>query len=88
MLSSPPSATPSHPSSSHPDCFLLPQAWRPGVTIKQILLGVQDLLDTPNPLSPAQEEAYRIFQKDKAEYERRVKAQVKQYTTDKYIGGS
>jgi ubiquitin-conjugating enzyme E2 I len=36
-------------------------AWKPGITIKQILLGVQDLLDSPNPLSPAQEDAYRIF---------------------------
>ena len=37
------------------------EAWKPGITIKQILLGVQDLLDSPNPLSPAQEDAYRIF---------------------------
>ena len=35
-----------HPGSPHPDLSLLPQAWRPGVTIKQILLGVQDLLGT------------------------------------------
>jgi ubiquitin-protein ligase len=35
-------------------------AWKPGITIKQILLGVQDLLDSPNPLSPAQD-SDRIF---------------------------
>ena len=32
--------------------------WRPAITIKQILLGVQDLLTTPNIRDPAQAEAY------------------------------
>eukprot|EP00277_Geminigera_cryophila_P012074 CAMPEP_0179455882 /NCGR_PEP_ID=MMETSP0799-20121207/39734_1 /TAXON_ID=46947 /ORGANISM="Geminigera cryophila, Strain CCMP2564" /LENGTH=184 /DNA_ID=CAMNT_0021255181 /DNA_START=819 /DNA_END=1374 /DNA_ORIENTATION=+ len=45
------------------------EAWKPGITIKQILLGVQDLLDSPNPLSPAQEDAYRIFTQNKQEYD-------------------
>jgi len=35
------------------------QDWRPAITIKQMLLGIQDLLDTPNPNSPAQTEAYQ-----------------------------
>jgi len=35
--------------------------WKPGITIKQILLGIQTLLDNPNPLSPAQQEAYTLF---------------------------
>lgn len=35
--------------------------WRPAITIKQILLGVQDLLTTPNIRDPAQAEAYTIF---------------------------
>ena len=30
-------------------------------TCKQILLGIQDLLDTPNPKSPAQTDAYHLF---------------------------
>ena len=34
--------------------------WRPAITVKQILLGVQDLLDNPNPASPAQRELLRI----------------------------
>ena len=32
------------------------EGWRPAITIKQMLLGIQDLLDTPNPNSPAQSE--------------------------------
>ena len=35
--------------------------WRPAVTIKQILLGIQDLLNDPNIRDPAQAEAYTIF---------------------------
>lgn len=49
--------------------------WRPSITIKQILLGAQDLLDNPNPQSPAQREAYELFIGNKEEYNRRVKAQ-------------
>ena len=51
------------------------EAWRPAITIKQMLLGIQDLLDTPNPNSPAQSDAYHLFVSDKAEYKRRVKAE-------------
>ncbi|KAJ1472034.1 ubiquitin-conjugating enzyme/RWD-like protein, partial [Baffinella frigidus] len=42
-------------------------AWKPGITIVQILLGVQDLLDDPNPLSPAQEDAIHFFNKNRVE---------------------
>mmetsp|Transcript_12141 Transcript_12141/g.36073 ORF Transcript_12141/g.36073 Transcript_12141/m.36073 type:complete len:163 (-) Transcript_12141:42-530(-) len=47
--------------------------WRPAITIKQMLLGIQDLLDTPNPNSPAQSDAYQLFVTDKAAYSRRVR---------------
>ncbi len=35
--------------------------WRPAITIKQILQGIQELLDSPNPKSPAQAEAFQLF---------------------------
>merc|ERR1712072_9224 len=35
--------------------------WKPSITVKQILLGIQDLLDNPNPGSPAQSEPYQMF---------------------------
>ena len=28
------------------------KGWKPSITVKQILVGIQDLLDSPNPLSP------------------------------------
>jgi len=56
--------------------------WRPSISIKQILLGIQELLNEPNPADPAQAEAYHIFMQDKAEYTKRVKAQAKQFPFD------
>ncbi|VDP16784.1 unnamed protein product [Soboliphyme baturini] len=35
--------------------------WRPRITIKQILLGIQDLLNNPNAEDPAQAEAYQVY---------------------------
>ena len=64
-------------------CLVSAGAWfldaRPSITVKQILLGIQDLLDTPNPASPAQSEAYMLLTNDRAEYDKKVKAQVLKY---------
>ena len=49
------------------------EGWKPAITIKQILLGVQDLLDDPNPDSPAQADAYNLYRKDRAAYETKIK---------------
>jgi ubiquitin-conjugating enzyme E2 I len=54
------------------------EAWRPAITIKEILIGVQDLLDDPNPESPAQAEAYNLFKKDRAAYEKKVRQIVRE----------
>jgi len=50
--------------------------WRPSITLKQILLGIQDLLDNPNPNSPAQAEPYKLYMDNREEYKRRVKKEV------------
>ncbi|KAL0689656.1 hypothetical protein Bca4012_089334 [Brassica carinata] len=50
------------------------------ITVKQILVGIQVLLDTPNPADPAQtDDGYYFFIQDAVEYKRRVKLQPKQY---------
>jgi ubiquitin-conjugating enzyme E2 I len=54
------------------------EGWKPAITIKQILLGIQDLLDDPNPDSPAQADAYNLFKKDKEAYEKRVRQTVRE----------
>ena len=47
--------------------------------LNRVTLGsrslVQDLLDTPNPASPAQSEAFMQFTNDRVEYDKRVKVQ-------------
>ncbi|KAF7809851.1 soyasapogenol B glucuronide galactosyltransferase-like [Senna tora] len=35
--------------------------WRPAITVKQILVGIQDLLDQPNASDPAQTDGYHLF---------------------------
>lgn len=53
------------------------EGWRPAITIKQILMGIQDLLDEPNPDSPAQSDAYQLFISDKVRYDRRIREEAK-----------
>jgi len=53
------------------------EGWRPAISIKQILLGIQDLLDDPNPNSPAQSAAFDLFMKNKVEYKKRVREEAR-----------
>lgn len=54
------------------------EGWKPAITIKDILMGIQSLLDEPNPDSPAQAEAYTLFKKDVEAYRKKVKQVVKE----------
>jgi len=53
--------------------------WKPSITVKQVLFGIQDLLDNPNPNSPAQADAYGLFVTNRNEYIKRVKLQATKY---------
>jgi len=50
-------------------------AWQPAITIPQILDGIQDLLDTVNLESPAQEAAYVMCRDNPAAYDKRVRVE-------------
>jgi len=39
------------------------KAWKASVTVRQILIGIQDLLDNPNPASAAQDICFRLYKK-------------------------
>ncbi|KAF9738611.1 SUMO-conjugating enzyme ubc9 [Paraphaeosphaeria minitans] len=54
------------------------EGWKPAITIKEILLGIQSLLDEPNPESPAQADAFNLFKKDKVAYEKKIRTIVKE----------
>ncbi len=47
--------------------------WVPTITIKNILMGVQDLLDSPNLADPAQREAFILCRDNKQEYLSRIR---------------
>jgi ubiquitin-conjugating enzyme E2 I len=40
-------------------------------------MGIQDLLDEPNPDSPAQSDAYQLFISDKERYRRRIREEAR-----------
>jgi ubiquitin-conjugating enzyme E2 I len=47
--------------------------WVPTITLKAILLGIQDLLDNPNLNDPAQREAYLLCKDNRGAYEEKVR---------------
>ncbi|WVN90845.1 uncharacterized protein L203_106088 [Cryptococcus depauperatus CBS 7841] len=51
------------------------KSWKPSITVKQIVLGIQDLLLHANVNDPAQVEAYHMFKNDRPTYDKRVRQQ-------------
>lgn len=60
------------------------KGWRPSITVRQILVGVQELLDDPNLADPANE-IYKTFKKDRKAYDKLIKEQTKRYAAEKQI---
>jgi ubiquitin-conjugating enzyme E2 I len=58
---------------------ILNEDWRPAITVKQMLLGIQELLDSPNENSPAQKEAYQLYVTDRTKYFECVREQSTKY---------
>ncbi|KAJ1272374.1 hypothetical protein BS78_06G197000 [Paspalum vaginatum] len=58
---------------------ILGGGWKPSITVRQILIGIQDLLDNPNPASPAQPSCNQLFKENKLEYRNQVRQQAKRY---------
>ncbi|KAK0324029.1 SUMO conjugating enzyme Hus5 [Friedmanniomyces endolithicus] len=54
------------------------EGWRPAITIKELLVGIQMLLDEVNPDSPAQADAYGLFKKDRQAYDKKIRQVVKE----------
>uniref|UniRef100_A0A6B2LNC5 UBC core domain-containing protein n=1 Tax=Arcella intermedia TaxID=1963864 RepID=A0A6B2LNC5_9EUKA len=57
---------------------ILQKQWSPIFDVLAILTSIQSLLTDPNPSSPANAEAARLFETDKTEYYKRVKDVVEQ----------
>ena len=54
--------------------------WRPAITLKQVLMGIQDLLDSPNNNDPAQSEPSTLLRTNPEAYQRRIVEQTKRFT--------
>lgn len=52
--------------------------WRPSITVRQLLLGIQALLVEPNIRDPAHAEAFHLLRQDLEEYSRRIRLQAAQ----------
>ena len=57
---------------------ILQNQWSPIYDISAILTSIQSLLCDPNPASPANSEAARLYQENRREYTIRVKEIVEQ----------
>mmetsp|Transcript_22247 Transcript_22247/g.24832 ORF Transcript_22247/g.24832 Transcript_22247/m.24832 type:complete len:156 (+) Transcript_22247:36-503(+) len=76
-----------HKGFFHPNIYpsgtvclsILSDDWKPSITVKQILLGIQELLNNPNEHSPAQKDAYQLYVTDKEKYKLRCREQAKHY---------
>ncbi len=55
--------------------------WVPTVTVKQILLGIQDLLNTPNLADPAQAPAHALCRDNRPAYEQKIRELARLYRT-------
>ncbi|MED6219877.1 SUMO-conjugating enzyme sce1 [Stylosanthes scabra] len=58
---------------------IIGEDWKPSITVKQILVGIQDMLDNPNPSSPANHDINNLYLKDKYEYGRKMQSQAQKY---------
>lgn len=47
------------------------KGWKPAITVKQMLIGIQDLLDNPNNLDPAQREPFQLLKCARARWRAR-----------------
>ena len=52
---------------------IIGERWNPTFTMGTLLASIQSLLSDPNPDSPANPEAARVFESDRKEYNRRVR---------------
>ncbi|CAK0795407.1 unnamed protein product, partial [Prorocentrum cordatum] len=67
--------------------ILRKEAWSPSLTLERVLLSIASLLADPNPLSPMNSEAARLYTDDRQAYDRRVRECVAQHARPAGAGG-
>eukprot|EP00729_Bicosta_minor_P003481 gene3481-34797_t len=68
---------------------ILQDRWSPALKVSSVLMSIQSLLNEPNPASPANSEAAELFEKNRPEYEQKVRRCVEQswFDIDQEMGG-
>lgn len=61
--------------------ILRKEAWSPALTIERVLISIASLLADPNPRSPMNGEAAKLFTSDRPAYDRRVRSCVASFAT-------
>uniref|UniRef100_A0A914YHQ0 J domain-containing protein n=1 Tax=Panagrolaimus superbus TaxID=310955 RepID=A0A914YHQ0_9BILA len=56
--------------------------WNPLITIKQLLIGIQEFLNKPNPGKPVSAEAHRIYVKNEEIYKKRIRNEAIKFHAD------
>eukprot|EP00931_Biecheleriopsis_adriatica_P108872 TRINITY_DN83144_c0_g1_i1.p1 TRINITY_DN83144_c0_g1~~TRINITY_DN83144_c0_g1_i1.p1 ORF type:complete len:274 (-),score=53.15 TRINITY_DN83144_c0_g1_i1:24-779(-) len=59
--------------------ILRKEAWSPALSLERVLISIASLLADPNPLSPMDDEAARLYQYDRPAYDKRVKEFVRRH---------
>eukprot|EP00386_Alphamonas_edax_P008498 GDKI01027832.1.p2 GENE.GDKI01027832.1~~GDKI01027832.1.p2 ORF type:complete len:173 (-),score=43.94 GDKI01027832.1:117-635(-) len=67
---------------------ILNTQWSPIFDISAILTSIQSLLCDPNPASPANQEAARLYSENRREYNRRVSQCVEDSNNDPILGST
>ena len=60
------------------------KAWHPSLTLAEMLLSIQHLLNHPNNSDPAQEAPYRLYRWQRAAHDVRVREQAARYTAENF----
>ncbi|GMK56012.1 hypothetical protein CspeluHIS016_0210680 [Cutaneotrichosporon spelunceum] len=53
------------------------KSWKPAISIKQIVLGIQDLLQHANIGDPAQIDAYTMYKNNREQYDHKIRQQAR-----------
>ena len=64
---------PSHVHTGTLCLDIIQDQWSAIQTVSMVLTSIQSLLDDPNPASPANPEAAKLFETDKKTYRRRIR---------------
>ncbi|KHJ43307.1 ubiquitin--protein ligase [Trichuris suis] len=76
------------PPKCLPKCLValpLHKDWRTSLTVKDILLGIQNLIETPNMMDPAQKEPFETLGRDPAAYDELVRKYAKKFNMDSVL---